>query len=672
MAFFTKTRLAVALVIVCPALVFCVIRLRILHASLEKAEQTKKIVNAPNAPGAATCCLPATTTADEQNRIIYQEFPANGPTETAWLIVWTEFGQRGLWIEAAWFRPTPGGPFIEVLGQSGLSNIFVPYHLGLSRPYDLNQYGNLHEAMPSYAGACGTISGPLLPSTSSVLAATTSPRRVLVKEIRDRGVAWTSAGRTRRGEEVLLWAVQDTGNYEYIIQYGFRDDGTVTFRLGSTGFNSTSKPYEAHMHDALWHVDINLGQADRNSVSVMKHFEPATAPIGTTSPLLQATDTMTPFNGGTEGFVDWNASEFTCLNIQDNVAVNARGHNISYDLMPMRPGTARHAEPFSKHDFWVTKNNPNEVDYDGALISYVNAESIADTDVVLWYMSSNHHQPRDEDHEFDASSVLIPQGGIAQAMWSGFDLHPRNLMDDAPLHGCLPVPQGIVAWWQFEELAGATQILDSQTAVLASTGVPFPAALGQGGPTPTKGPIGEGLTGALTFDGVDDFIVINTPPSLNFGAGDFSADFWMKAAPNATGVILDKRAPTTVNHYQGYHLFFFGTPGLQLANGTAHLNYEADVRIDDGFWHHVGVTVNRTGNPQEIRWYIDGALVKTIPSPLAGSLDNLTPLHIGSRSIPGFPTPDGVFNGALGELELYNRALTPAEMHAIYTSGKCK
>src|SRR6266487_491736 len=162
--------------------------------------------------GVQTCalpiCLPATTTANEMNRVIYQEFPARGPTETAWTIVWSELPARGLWIENAWFTPKPGAQPILVLGQSGLSNIFVPYHEGSTREYDLNNYTVLREAVLAYTGPCGTISGPALPDPSWLPPNNNSPPRpVLIKEIRDRGVAWTSNGHLRRGEELLLWGV---------------------------------------------------------------------------------------------------------------------------------------------------------------------------------------------------------------------------------------------------------------------------------------------------------------------------------------------------------------------------------------------------------------------------------------------------------------------------------
>ncbi|MEY2547453.1 MAG: hypothetical protein QOD64_35, partial [Verrucomicrobiota bacterium] len=146
-------------------------------------------------------------------------------------------------------------------------------------------------------------------------------------------------------------------------------------------------------------------------------------------------------------------------------------------------------------------------------------------------------------------------------------------------------------------------------------------------------------------------------------------DFWIKTSPSPqSGVVLDKRVRTG-NKYKGYHVFLSdGKPGIQLANGVGFNNYIAPVAVTDGFWHHVAVTVNRT-SLNEIRWFLDGNLVNSTPAPLSGSLTNTSPLRFGARSqmpITGF------LNGALGELELFNRALFPAEVQAIYAAGKCR
>jgi hypothetical protein len=612
-------------------------------------------------------CLPATTTAFENSRVIYQEFPAQGPTETAWVVVWSEHGTRGLWIENAWFIPKPGAAAVLVLGPSGLSNIFVPYHEGTFRPNDLNPFTVTREAVASYTGPCGTISGPNLPILSLTPPYNNSPpRQILVKELRERGVAWTSDGRTRRGEELLLWSVIDAGNYEYIVQYGFRDDGTITFRLGATGYNSPVTPYDSHMHNALWYVDLNVGHKANNSVSLMRHQEPATVASSSVSPFLQATDEMVPFNNGLEGFAEWKAAEFTGLNIMDTTMTNARGHNISYDLMPMRTGIARHWEDFTKFDFWVTRQNGTEDDYtygfpsniptNNGTSAYLNPpQPITNTDVVVWCMTSNHHHPRDEDHKFDSQGNQ--NQGIAQTMWSGFDLHPRNFLDDAPLYHCAPVPTPIAGWWPFEELVGASVVADIKNVGAPNNGLPRPQTIGNGGPAPVAGPAG----GALSFTPLR-YVEVNDDASLNFGTGDFSLDLWLKSQPVGGPMKVIEKRQSVSSSFRGYQLFLFNSKvGLQLANGTTFFNYVSTAVVADDLWHHVTVTVDRSSATKEIRWYVDGNLVSTSPNPLAGSLTNTSTLRFGLG-----------FTGSLGEIELYGRVLSPLEVHDIYTVGKCR
>jgi len=642
----------------------------------------------------STPCLPATTTALESSRLVFQQFPANGPAETAWIVAWSENGHKGLWIQGAWFwrkAPFTSADAIQVLGRAGLSNIFVVYHSINPNPgynprlLDLGA-GELLEAIPQDAGDCGAITDPVIPSPIAGRPA----RRVLIKEIRDRGVAWTSDRHTRRGEEMLLWATYDAGNYEYIMQYGFRDDGTITFRLGSTGYNSPVRPFEAHMHNALWYVDFNLATStvgpEHNSVMLMKHFEPSDPanpndPTDPNNPCLlnpsatfTASDCMRPFNNGVEGFADWNDKEFTHLNIRNTEVENAQGNNISYDLMPMRAGSARHVENFSQHDFWVTVAKSNEEDYAFGFENrdspppYITLlpESINDKDIAFWYMSSNHHLPRDEDHEY-AQPVRLP--GVALVMWSGFDLYPRNLFDDTPLHEppCAMVPPGLVGWWPLDEISGATSVAaldDLGGSVVSNFGVPQPSAIGAAnGPAPVPGVVG----GALSFDGTDDYVEIPSSNALNFGAGDFSIDAWIKTTQDTgVAVILDKRQ---MSPYQGYHLFTSnGNLFLQLAAGGTYSNYPASAFVADGTWHHIAVAVNRTINKFTVRWYVDGKDTSLDPpsTPLTGTLDNAAPLRLGVRSF----SLNGYWKGTLDELELFNRALTESEVFAIYDAGR--
>lgn len=106
---------------------------------------------------------------------------------------------------------------------------------------------------------------------------------------------------------------------------------------------------------------------------------------------------------------------------------NAQNKNISYDLMVTRECTPRHQEPFSHHDFWVTRYKSGEVAYTQLPSYVIPPESIDNTDVVVWYISPAHHMPRSEDGRFRPN-----WSGVALVMWSGFDLRPRDLFDQTP------------------------------------------------------------------------------------------------------------------------------------------------------------------------------------------------------------------------------------------------
>jgi Cu2+-containing amine oxidase len=107
--------------------------------------------------------------------------------------------------------------------------------------------------------------------------------------------------------------------------------------------------------------------------------------------------------------------------------------------MPYRMGNARHyandMENCTRHDFWVTRNRPNEFKYSD-LPKYVSkAESIQDTDVVIWYSTAAHHEPRSEDGEMQPGANGGKRWvGATSVMWSMFELRPRDFWDRTPLY----------------------------------------------------------------------------------------------------------------------------------------------------------------------------------------------------------------------------------------------
>ena len=106
-----------------------------------------------------------------------------------------------------------------------------------------------------------------------------------------------------------------------------------------------------------------------------------------------------PFNGGLEGGVDWNPREYTMIRVESDKR-NARNETIAYDLMPLRQGSPRHNEEFTRRDLWVSRSHPErplEYLYVNLPNIIKNEEVIEQTDIVLWCNSGIHHEPRHED-----------------------------------------------------------------------------------------------------------------------------------------------------------------------------------------------------------------------------------------------------------------------------------
>jgi len=208
------------------------------------------------------------------------------------------------------------------------------------------------------------------------------------------------------------------------MEYGFQDDGCITFRCGATGHNLGGSEFVPHMHNTYWRVDVNLDGKEHNTAQLMERTD---LPNEKT----KSDVSHTPFNDGIEGGADWDAAKFTMVRVINTEKKNARGEPYSYDLMPSRMGNSRHqgkGEDCTMHDFWVTKANPSELTY-RKLPEYCNGESIEDTDVVLWYGSSLFHEPRSEDGIMENNRLV----GVTHVGWSGFTLRPSNIFDRTPL-----------------------------------------------------------------------------------------------------------------------------------------------------------------------------------------------------------------------------------------------
>ncbi len=81
--------------------------------------------------------------------------------------------------------------------------------------------------------------------------------------------------------------------------------------------------------------------------------------------------------------------------------------------------------------------------------------------------------------------------------------------------------------------------------------------------------------------------------------------------------------------------------------------------INDGQWHHVAVTISLNDN---ISFYVDGVLTSVSPLKVKGAGSNYAWLRVGQA---GYTPLGNYFNGSLDEVQIYNRALSPAEIAGI-------
>ena len=191
-----------------------------------------------------------------------------------------------------------------------------------------------------------------------------------------------------------------------------------------------------------------------------------------------------------------------------------------------------------------------------------------------------------------------------------------------------------------------------------------------GGPVRTEGKIGQ----ALNFDGVNDYVDLGSPASLN-GTGSHTISLWANlndiGAPGNYDVFFEKNSDCGVGAGWGM-VVYYGTPSTWAAavvttSGGA-VSYSAlgtSPTPTTGTWVHlVGVYDN---SAQTITLYTDGVSRQTTNT---GST-----LRVGDNSTIGVQKPNActlvdLANAKIDEVRVYNRALSADEIKRLYNMGR--
>ncbi len=209
---------------------------------------------------------------------------------------------------------------------------------------------------------------------------------------------------------------------------------------------------------------------------------------------------------------------------------------------------------------------------------------------------------------------------------------------------CVTPPPDLVSWWKGE--GNALDQAGTNNGALAGDTTYGPARVGLG----------------FVFDGSGDGVTVGSATNLQLQ--DFTIEAWIKRA-----------SASAVSVPAGQDGFFFGFGHSGYAFGLRSYGALSLSRIDsdaitsgliitDTNYHHAAVTKSGT----TVVFYLDGTAWTS--GPYSSTFYFNTPAAIGARG----DTLGNSFLGAVDELAIYSRALSTAEVQAIYnagSSGKC-
>jgi hypothetical protein len=274
--------------------------------------------------------------------------------------------------------------------------------------------------------------------------------------------------------------------------------------------------------------------------------------------------------------------------------------------------------------------------------------------------------------------TILPAGGAQVQAGCCPDAATVDFTCDCPWlqPSCVTPPAGMVAWYTFDEPQG-TPIYQDIAGSVQNAGWPTTNPEPWGTPGKVNGAAYFNGGGKHTSGG-GNYIQVPTQSELDFGTGDLSIDVWVNLVINCgqsfVYPIVEKYDP---QQQLGYSFYIEGdsprTVKLKLVmNGTTFSSNVLGLAFNT--WYHVAVTVSRpAGAPAVGTFWLNGAPVGTF-TPVAGSIDTTNDMFIGSNYLVSAGAAPNC-EIALDELELYNVALSQADIAAIYqadSAGKCR
>jgi hypothetical protein len=211
---------------------------------------------------------------------------------------------------------------------------------------------------------------------------------------------------------------------------------------------------------------------------------------------------------------------------------------------------------------------------------------------------------------------------------------------------CVAASNSIVGWWPLDRLgSGAEELVHDNHGDYIEI------------PLEAEGKVG----GALRFDGRNDLIEVLDPGAdwVYDITGDISLETWIKRHTDQPSqqVVVGKHGAYYLGCLDG-HIF------SEISNIA---KFTGPTKVPVGEWFHVAFTYRV--DTRVIAIYINGGVDSTVVS-----IGGYVPASSGSVYIGGL-SGQQYFDGYIDEVSIYKKALSAAEIRAIYTRGslgKCK
>lgn len=365
-----------------------------------------------------------------------------------WRFRYTMHPREGLVLHTVGYDDD--GKTRSILYRASLSEMVVPYgdpdaNWRWRAAFDVGEY------------TVGKLASPLepnldAPENAQLIDATFADDNgkpyVLEKAVgiyeRDGGILWkhfdsvSAKNETRRARELVIFFVATIGNYDYAVNYIFKQDGSIEIDLALSGImlakgvkekradenHSAMKEMNGHLvaenivaphhqHFFSFRLDFDV-DGTKNSVTEMNTSAMA---AGANNPYLNGfVMRASIFKTEAEAQRKMDMQAARTWSVMNPTAKNSLGHNTSFILVPganslpyIAPeARVRKRAQFINNHLWATKYNPIELyaagDYPnqsiggGGLPQWIsNDEKIENEDVVLWYTLGVTHIPRPEE-----------------------------------------------------------------------------------------------------------------------------------------------------------------------------------------------------------------------------------------------------------------------------------